>query len=97
MQMQQELVASASTIWPLHFSAMFEAFRVDGPPLPHDDIILAINSCGVFMLNSRYDVVVGFHFYDVINIKADTRCPPSTYRLIADVSSLLLARLMGQY
>lgn len=70
--MQQELVASASTIWPLHFSAMFEAYRVDGPPLPHDDIILAINSCGVFMLNSRYDVVVGFHFYDVINVKADT-------------------------
>lgn len=69
--MQHELVASASTVWPLHFSAMFEAYRVDGPPLPRDDVLLAINSCGVFILNREYDVVVGFHFYDIVNVKAD--------------------------
>jgi len=68
-------VASASTIWPTHFSALFEAYRVDGPVLPQNDVILAINSCGVFLLDSHYDVIVGFHFYDVINLKADNRCP----------------------
>jgi len=76
-QIQYELVASASTVWPLHFSAMFEAYRVDGPPLPRDDVLLAINSCGVFLLTWHYDVIVGFHFYDVINVKAESRCPPA--------------------
>jgi len=85
MQIHYELVASASTIWPLHFSAMFEAYRVDGPALPRDDVILAINSCGVFLLSWQYDVIVGFHFYDVINVKAENRCPscpPSSDALI---------------
>jgi len=54
---------------------MFEAYCIEGPALPRNDVILAVNSSGVFMLDSRYDVVVGFHFYDIIYIKADNRCP----------------------
>ena len=54
---------------------MFEAYRIGGPDLPRDDVILAINSCGIFLLDSRYEVIVGFHFYDIIDVKADNRCP----------------------
>ena len=80
VQIKHELVSSASTIWPTHFSALFEAYRVDGPALPRNDVILAVNSSGVFLLDSHYDVVVGFHFYDVIYLKADSRCvSPQTY------------------
>jgi len=53
---------------------MFEAYRIGGPALPRDDVILAINSCGIFLLDSHYEVIVGFHFYDVIDVKADNRC-----------------------
>jgi len=56
---------------------MFEAYRVDGPTLPRNDVILAVNSCGVFLLDGHYDVVVGFHFYDIIDVTADDKCVPS--------------------
>ena len=65
LQIQQEVVASASSIWPIHFSAMFEGYRIDGPLLPQNDVIIAINSGGVFLLDSKYEVLVGFHYYDL--------------------------------
>lgn len=68
---QHEIVASASSVWPTHFSAMFEAFRCDGPPLPRNDVIIAVNSGGVFLLdNVNFDVVVGFHYYDIVDAVA---------------------------
>lgn len=69
-QIQQEIVANASAIWPIHFSAMFEAYRVDGPPLAQNDVVLAINSGGIFLLDSKYDVMVGFHYYDLMEAVA---------------------------
>ena len=53
---------------------MFEVYRIDGPALPRDDVILAVNSCGLFLLDAYYEVIFGFHFYDIIDVKADNRC-----------------------
>jgi hypothetical protein len=49
---------------------MFEAYRTDGPPLAQNDVVMAINSGGVFLLDSRYEVMVGFHYYDLMEVVA---------------------------
>jgi len=54
---------------------MFEAYCIEGPRLPCNELILAINSCGIFLLDVNYQqVIVGLHFYDIIYVTADTRC-----------------------
>ena len=52
----------------MHFSAMFEAFRQSGPHLPLNDVVLAVNRDGVFLLDNSYGVLVGFHFYDIVDV-----------------------------
>jgi len=70
VQMKANIVAEATTLWPMNFSAMFEAFRYDKPKSPLVDVIVAINRDGIFVLDNRYEVIIGFHYYDVIDISS---------------------------
>jgi len=67
-----EIVTGATSMWPMNFSAMFEAFRYTGPQLPLSEAVLAVNKDGVFVLDNKYTVMVGFHYYDIIDIECNS-------------------------
>lgn len=62
------IVDTAQRKWPLQFSALFEAYRVGGPPLVRNEIVFAVNCRGVFFLDEPYRILLGLHYYEVVDV-----------------------------
>ena len=58
---------SAKRKWPLHFSGLFEATCVSGLSLAKADVVLAISCRGLFILDEPYKVLVGLHYYELVD------------------------------
>ena len=54
--------------WPMHFSALFEAFKISGPRLPRNDVVVAVNSVGVFIMDEPYRVVIGMNYFEIVEV-----------------------------
>ena len=54
--------------WPLQFSGLFEAFKISGPRLPRNDVVVAVNSKGLFVMDEPYKVAVGLRFYEIVEM-----------------------------
>lgn len=46
--------------WPMMFSRFFDAVKIGGPQLPTNDLIIAINWTGLYLINENEEVVVIF-------------------------------------
>ena len=62
-----EFVQSATRRWPLQFSGLFEALRVSGPPLPKNEVVIAVNGRGLFILDEPFKVAMGFPFFEIVD------------------------------
>jgi len=67
MQVKWSIVESAKRKWPLHFSGLFEASIVSGLTLDKPDIVMAVSCRGVFLLDEPYQVLVGLHYYELVD------------------------------
>lgn len=61
------LVDTAQRKWPLQFSALFEAYRVGGPSLPKNQVVMAVNCRGVFLLDEPYRILAALHYYEIVD------------------------------
>ena len=54
--MKEDVVSYAKYKWPLLFSRFYEAFRYSGPNLPKNDVIIAVNWTGVYVVGESYEI-----------------------------------------
>lgn len=69
VQVKWSVVESGKRKWPLQFSGLFEAHCLQGPPLPKNDVVLAISCRGLFILDEPYLVLFGLHYYELVDVK----------------------------
>ena len=54
--------------WPLLFSKFFEAYRFSGPSLPKNDVIIAVNWTGVYIVDDQEHVLLELSFPEVTSV-----------------------------
>ncbi|XP_076128082.1 unconventional myosin-VIIb-like [Alosa pseudoharengus] len=74
---KQELVDYARRTWPMFFSRFFEVSYRSGPPLPHENLILAVNWSGVSFCESMERVCMEVPYAEMtdIIISEEDPCP----------------------
>ncbi|KAL7071707.1 hypothetical protein ACQ4LE_009624, partial [Meloidogyne hapla] len=55
-QIKCDVIKYAAKNWPLHFSRFFEVYKFSGPPLPVNQLTMAVNSHGISLLDARCDI-----------------------------------------
>lgn len=103
------IVDTAQRKWPLQFSALFEAYRVGGPPLIRNEVVFAVNCRGVFFLDEPYRILMGLHYYEIVDVTYNRRTRdkgPTTFSVItirgdefvfASPNAETIAKLLGAF
>ncbi|CAG2105840.1 unnamed protein product, partial [Medioppia subpectinata] len=65
LKIKEDIVEYAKYKWPLLFSRFYEAFRVNGPILPKNDVIIAINWTGIYMVDDQEQVLLELSFAEI--------------------------------
>ena len=68
LQVKWHIVVTSPRKWPLQFSGLFEAFKLTGPRLPKNDVVIAVSSRGFFVLDEPFKVVLALHYYEIVEI-----------------------------
>ena len=63
--MKEDVVNFAKFKWPLLFSRFYEAVRTAGPKLPKDQVIIAVNWTGIYMVDDQEQVLLELSFTEV--------------------------------
>lgn len=56
--------------WPLLFSRFYEAYQFAGPSLGRQDVIIAVNWTGVYVVDDREHVLLELQFSEVSGISS---------------------------
>lgn len=67
-RVKEDVVDYAKFKWPLLFSRFYEALRSAGPHLPKNDVILAINWTGVYVVDDQEQVLLELSFPEITSI-----------------------------
>lgn len=67
-QFKQEIVADAPDRWILQFAGLFEAFRLGGPKLSKNDVIVAIGAKAFYILEEPYKIKTILHYYNIVEV-----------------------------
>lgn len=67
-RVKEGLVLYAKIKWPLLFSKFFEAYRFSGPSLPKNDVIIAVNWTGVYVVDDQEHVLLECTFAEITNV-----------------------------
>ena len=68
IRVQEDVVNFARFKWPLLFSRFYEAVRTGGPKLPRDQIIIAVNWTGVYMVDDQEQVILELAFAEIKSV-----------------------------
>ncbi len=69
-RVKEDIVIHAKFRWPLLFSRFYEARRFSGPVLPRDDVIIAVNWTGVYIVDSEERVLVECSFPELLTVSS---------------------------
>ena len=70
-RVKEDVVLFAKFKWPLLFSRFFEAYRFSGPALPRNDVIIAVNWTGVYIVDDQEHVLLECSFPEITNVAAN--------------------------
>lgn len=62
---KEDMVKYAKAVWPILFSRFFEAVRISGPELPKNNMIIAVNWTGVYMIDDQEQILLELSFVDI--------------------------------
>ncbi|GAB6025526.1 hypothetical protein CHUAL_011258 [Chamberlinius hualienensis] len=57
-RVKEDIVSYAKLKWSLLFSRFYEAYRSSGPSLPKNDVIIAVNWTGVYVVDDQEQVLL---------------------------------------
>lgn len=71
LRVKEDLVEYAKCKWPLLFSRFFEALLIGGSSLPKNDVIIAVNWTGLYLVDDQEQVLLEVSFPEVkeVNIQ----------------------------
>ncbi|KAK2172043.1 hypothetical protein NP493_996g00031 [Ridgeia piscesae] len=67
-EIKERVAGAASHRWPVHFSALFVAFRLSGPRLPKNEVVVAIGGEGFYVMDQPFRVVVEIGYYELVEV-----------------------------
>jgi len=67
-RVKEDIVNYSKLKWPLLFSRFYEAFRSSGPNLPKNDVIIAVNWTGVYVVDDQEQVLLELSFPEITSI-----------------------------
>lgn len=70
VRVKEDIVNYAKYKWPLLFSRFYEAFRYSGPNLPKNDVIIAVNWTGVYVVDDQEQVLLELSFPEITTVSS---------------------------
>jgi len=70
---KEDIVNYARYKWPLLFSRFYEAYKFAGPSLPKNDVIIAVNWTGVYVVDDQEQVLLELSFPEITAVSS-SRC-----------------------
>ncbi|XP_037976717.2 myosin-VIIa isoform X1 [Plutella xylostella] len=69
-KVKEDVVSYAKFKWPLLFSRFYEAYRNSGPNLPKNDVIIAVNWTGVYVVDDQEQVLLELSFPEITTVSS---------------------------
>ncbi|KAK9510245.1 hypothetical protein O3M35_005070 [Rhynocoris fuscipes] len=70
LRVKEDIVSYAKFKWPLLFSRFYEAYRNSGPNLPKNDVIIAVNWTGVYVVDDQEQVLLELSFPEITTVSS---------------------------
>ena len=67
-RIKEEIINFSRLHWPLPFSRFYEAFWFSGPTLPKNNVIIAVNWTGVYIVDDQKHVLLECSFLEITNV-----------------------------
>ncbi|XP_058450683.1 myosin-VIIa-like [Malaya genurostris] len=68
---KEDIVLFAKVTWSMMFSRFYEAVQIDGTKLPASNIIIAVNSSGVYFVDNQEQVLVELSYPEIMQIDSE--------------------------
>jgi myosin VIIa len=65
---KEDVVNYARFTWPLLFSRFYEAYKFSGPTLPKNEVIIAVNWTGVYVIDDQEQVLLELSFPEITQV-----------------------------
>jgi len=70
LRVKEDIVNYAKYKWPLLFSRFYEAYKFAGPSLPKNDVIIAVNWTGVYVVDDQEQVLLELSFPEITAVSS---------------------------
>ena len=70
VKVKEDIVSYAKYKWPLLFSRFYEAYKFAGPSLPKNDVIIAVNWTGVYVVDDQEQVLLELSFPEITAVSS---------------------------
>jgi len=70
LKVKEDIVNYARFRWPLLFSRFYEAYKFAGPSLPKNDVIIAVNWTGVYVVDDQEQVLLELSFPEITAVSS---------------------------
>ncbi|XP_069105454.1 myosin-VIIa-like isoform X2 [Argopecten irradians] len=72
IKVKEDIVSYAKYKWPLLFSRFYEAYKFAGPSLPTNDVIIAVNCTGVYIVDDQEQVLLELSFPEITAVSSSS-------------------------
>ncbi|CAB3984354.1 Unconventional myosin-VIIa [Paramuricea clavata] len=72
VHIKDHVVESARIRWPLLFSRFYEAYQFAGPSLGRQDVIIAVNWTGVYVVDDKEHVLLELQFPEITGVSSSS-------------------------
>ena len=69
-KVKEDVVTFAKNEWPLLFSRFYEAYKFSGPSLPKNDVIIAVNWTGVYIVDDQEHVLLECSYPEITTVSS---------------------------
>jgi myosin VIIa len=84
-RVKADVVNYARFKWPLLFSRFYEAYKFSGPTLPKNEVIIAVNWTGVYVIDDQEQVLLELSFPEITQIlssKSPSRQQSNSFTIV---------------